>query len=43
MYKIIVVDDDRFSLRRIADILEKQYEVIAFNRGDSLLEYLKER
>lgn len=42
MYKIIVVDDDRFSLRRIADILEKQYEVIAFNRGDSLLEYLKE-
>lgn len=42
MYKIIVVDDDRFSLHLITDILEKDYEVVTFNRGSSLLEYLKD-
>ncbi len=42
MNKIVVVDDDRFSLHYISKILEKDYEVIACNRGSMLFDYLKE-
>lgn len=42
MYKILVVDDDRFCLRLISDILKKDYEVVTFDRGSKLLAYLKE-
>lgn len=41
MFKILVVDDDRFCLRLISDILKKDYEVVTFDGGTSLLEYLK--
>lgn len=42
MYKIVVADDDRFSLHLINDILKKDYEVVTFNRGIALLEYLQD-
>lgn len=42
MYKIVVADDDRFSLHLIKDFLSKTYEVVTFNRGTALLEYMQE-
>ena len=42
MYKIVVVDDDRFSRHLISDILQKEYEVVTFDMGDKLLEYLQD-
>ena len=41
MSKIVIVDDDFFSLYFINSILEKEYEVVVFNRGNKLLEYLE--
>ncbi len=41
MYKVIVVDDDFFSLHLISDILKNDYELVTFSLGQQLLDYLE--
>ena len=42
MYKVLVVDDDRFNLVVMSKILEDEYEVVTFRSGKQMLSYLQE-
>ncbi|MBQ2802918.1 MAG: response regulator, partial [Lachnospiraceae bacterium] len=41
MYRIVMVDDDPFSLHMLSKILENEYELKNFTSGNQLLSYLQ--
>ena len=42
MFKVLVVDDDRFNLAVMSSILENKYEVMTFRSGEQAISYLQE-